>query len=351
MAAPFTLCVGTQNEGVWVSADGGTGWLRSALELPDYARAGEVDVRAVAFSPHDAHTVWAGSTGEPGTAELLRSEDAGRSFARVAAPLHGVEVWSLAPSPHDPNVLLVGTRPAGVLRTSDGGASWTTLALDAPQTCNAGSTRVTDIAWDPVDPDSIWLSIEIGGVLHSADAGETWTDVRLSGGQALLGPDETWRDDRHFDIHGIEVSAAGGGAAVVCVSTPIGFFRTADRGATWSAARFPADPGAGGRIWYTRGLHTPQHAAGTVFAGVGDYIPGDRGQIYRSDDDARTWRPVGPATNSVVYALAGDPRCPAVLAACSVYGQILTSADGGENWACSPRAFGETRAIAVAPGE
>jgi photosystem II stability/assembly factor-like uncharacterized protein len=344
LAGDFTICLGTQNEGVWVSHDGGGDWLRSALDLPPYARAGEVDVRAIAVSPHDPREIWAGSTGEPGRAVLLRSTDTGRTFEAVPAPLEGTEIWSIALSPHDPSVLLVGLRPAGILRSTDGGRSWKELPLHAAQLCNAGSTRITDVLIDPVDPDQVWASVEIDGVHHSADGGDSWERLVLNGSRSVLGPTEVWRDDRHEDIHGVEV---GGGA--VCVSTPICFSRSTDTGRVWTPSRFPeATPGAG-RIWYTRGLLVKTDDPDTILAGVGDYIPGARGVIQRSTDAGRTWTPVGPGTNSVVYAIAGHRDIPDTMAACSIFGQVLTSTDGGASWTKTQRDFGETRAIAVGP--
>ncbi|MBB6377517.1 photosystem II stability/assembly factor-like uncharacterized protein [Pseudonocardia eucalypti] len=338
------MCLGTQNEGVWVSHDGGSEWLRSRLDLPPYARAGEVDVRAVAVSPHNPRQVWAGSTGEPGRAVLLRSDDCGRSFENVPAPLDGSEIWSIALSPHDASVILVGLRPAGVLRSTDGGQSWKELALGAAQLCNAGSSRTTDVAIDPDHADEIWASVEIDGVFHSDDGGDNWARIVLNNGQSLLGPTEVWRDDRHEDIHGVEV---GGGA--VCASTPIGFFRSTDQGRTWSPSRFPEPVPGAGQIWYTRGLLTKTDDPDTILAGVGDYIPGARGVIQRSTDGGRSWAPVSQVTNSVVYAIAGHRDIPETMAACSIFGQVLTSTDGGATWSRTARDFGETRAIAISP--
>jgi photosystem II stability/assembly factor-like uncharacterized protein len=344
LSGSFTICLGTQNEGVWVSHDAGGEWLRSTLELPPYARAGEVDVRAVAVSPHDPAEIWAGSTGEPGRAVLLRSTDRGRTFTNVPAPLGGSEIWSIALSPHDRSVVLVGLRPAGILRSTDGGQSWKELPFGAAGLCNAGSTRTTDVTIDPDDPDEVWASVEIDGVFHSRDAGDSWERIVLNNSESLLGPTEVWRDDRHEDIHGVEV---GGGA--VCVATPIGFSRSTDQGRTWSPSRFPeATPGAG-QIWYTRGLLVKTDDASTILAGVGDYIPGARGVIQRSTDAGATWKAVSGGTNSVVYAIAGHRDIPEVMAACSIFGQVLTSTDGGASWTRCARDFGETRAIAISP--
>ncbi len=344
MSDSFTIVLGTQNEGVWVSHDGGREWLRSSLDLPPYARAGEVDVRAVAVSPHEPRQVWAGSTGEPGRAVLLRSDDCGATFTAVPAPLDGSEIWSIALSVHDPSVIMLGLRPAAVLRSVDGGQSWKELPMNAAQLCNAGSTRVTDLLIDPTDPAQVWASVEIDGVHHSTDGGDSWQRIVLNNSRSVLGPSEVWRDDRHEDIHGVEV---GGGS--VCVSTPICFSRSIDEGRTWRPSRFPEAPAGAGPIWYTRGLLVKADDPATILAGVGDYIPGARGVIQRSTDGGATWSPVSPGTNSVVYAIAGHRDIPETMAACSIFGQVLTSVDGGASWSRTARDFGETRAIAISP--
>jgi photosystem II stability/assembly factor-like uncharacterized protein len=342
----FTICLGTQNEGVWVSFDGGGQWLRSMLELPPYAKAGEVDVRAVAFSPDDPQVIWAASSGEPGRSVLLRSEDTGRSFTMLSAPLEGREVWSMAISPDDPSTIFLGLRPGAVLRSTDAGVTWTELPVKIAQLCNAGSSRVTDIAVDRANPDDIWISVEIDGLFRSTDGGDSWERVLLNNGQSLLGPTEVWRDDRHEDIHSVEVAESG-----VFATCPIGLFRSVDGGQDWTPTRYPEPSPGTGPIWYSRGLLVKHDEPDTVLAGIGDYIPGMRGVIQRSADGGSTWAAVSEMTNSVVYVISGHPQIPDYMAACSVFGQIFASTDGGRSWQKSGREFGEARALAVAPAE
>ena len=61
MAEQFTICVGTVGAGVWFSPDGGDHWRRSKMDLPFHAEPGEIQIRALALSPHDPHRVYAGS--------------------------------------------------------------------------------------------------------------------------------------------------------------------------------------------------------------------------------------------------------------------------------------------------
>src|SRR3989304_5205916 len=67
----------------------------------------------------------AGRPGPPGRA---------RPRARAPPGSHAPDVMAIAPPPHDPRVLYVGTHATGVLRTVDGGTTW------AP--ANGGGRRV-----------------------------------------------------------------------------------------------------------------------------------------------------------------------------------------------------------------
>ena len=75
MAKDFTICLGTVGAGVWYSPDSGERWKRSRINLPFHAQPGEIQIRALAVSPHNPHHIFAGS--EVG---LYRSEDKGANW-------------------------------------------------------------------------------------------------------------------------------------------------------------------------------------------------------------------------------------------------------------------------------
>lgn len=348
---PFTICLGTINEGVWTSHDKGATWARATMELPDYALVGEVDVRAVEVSPRDPQELWAASTGAPGAAVLLRSRDAGGTWRRVDAPLDGVEVWAIAISPHDPEVILVGARPAGILRSGDGGVTWAAVPLNAPTMCveaGLGSTRLTSITFDPADPGTVWAGVEIGGLYRSSDTGRTWERLSLSGGEAIFPAGEVWSDFYHEDVHDIVV--LDDDRAAVCVASPLGFFRSDDRGRSFTATRLPPMPPSQDQLFYTRCLMSTPGGGPALLAGTGDRVAaGTMGVVQRTEDGGRTWAPVSPQVNSRVYAMASHPGLPDVIVAVSIYGNVLVSEDGGKSFEKLGREFGETRAVAVTP--
>src|SRR5215217_1661479 len=124
-ADPDVVYAGLRESGVRRTADGGGSW--AELTLP------EPGVFSLAVSAADG-AVYAGT--EP--SRLFRSDDRGESWRELEALLElpSRPTWSfpprpwtshvrwIAPSPHDAKLLLVGIELGGLMRSSDGGASW-----------------------------------------------------------------------------------------------------------------------------------------------------------------------------------------------------------------------------------
>src|SRR5207248_1424966 len=72
----------------------------------------------------------------------------------------------IAPSPHDGDLLLVGIELGGLMRSSDGGASWQDHRPGA-------QPDVHSLAWHPRAPGRAYEAGG-GGTASSVDAGETW---------------------------------------------------------------------------------------------------------------------------------------------------------------------------------
>ncbi len=62
------------------------------------------------------------------------------------------------------------------------------------------------------------------------------------------------------------------------------------------------------------------------------YAANPTGLIFRSEDDAVTWRPVGRPAGASVVDLLVDPDDPAILYIRNLEGHLLRSTDGGTTW-------------------
>lgn len=344
----YSICLATTGAGLWTSHDFGKSWLLSRCDRPKYPY--ELCTRAVASTAARPGEVWASIDGEVGEDVVARSVDGGETYAFAAVPARGRQIWALAVDPFEPDTILAGSRPAGLYRSTDGGATWSALDTGVAEAASIGHTRVTGIRHTR-RPGEIWVSVEIGGLLHSTDGGDSWEQIHTAGGQVLLGPDEVWTDERHFDMHDVAVGQTADGRPAVFAATPIGFFASLDGGASWRSTRYPVDGAYDASLFYSRSLHVSRSAAATVLCGVGRRPPdhGSLGGIQRSTDGGLTWRPVSPVLRSVVWKIVGHPAAPGLVAAATLFGQVLTSADDGERWQPIEREFGEIRGICITP--
>ncbi len=131
-------------------------------------------VHALTFDA-EGQTLWLGTHGG-----LFRSED-GRTWRPVALPSkqeRHLDVMALVSDPKDPRTLYVGTHEAGVLKTTDGGASWSGINT------GLGGADVHGVALDPNVPRKLHALVrgQGGGLYRTSDAGSRW--VRVDDGPA-----------------------------------------------------------------------------------------------------------------------------------------------------------------------
>jgi photosystem II stability/assembly factor-like uncharacterized protein len=264
---PDTLYAGLRAEGARRSQDGGGSWVASELPVPS--------VFSLAVSAADG-SVYAGT--EP--SRLFRSDDRGESWRALDGLLElpSRPTWSfpprpwtshvrwIAPSPHDADLLLVGIELGGLMRSTDGGASW--------QDHRPGAQRdVHSLAWHPKVPGRAYEAGG-GGAAFSADAGKSWH------------PADDGRD-RHYTW---SVAVDPDDPELWYVSASTGPF----------AAHGGREPQAhvyrrgAGEVWraLAGGLPEPLPAMpyalvavdGRLFAGLAD------GQVWESSDRGDSWR-------------------------------------------------------------
>lgn len=259
---------------------------------------------------------------------VARSDDRGGTWVSCG-PLPR-PVRSLAVSPHDPDTVYAGVRPAAIFQSTDGGATWNELVgLRRVRSRRLWFSPVSPftpyvhaIAVSPTTPGVVVAGIEFGAVVRSADGGLTWSGHRPG---AL-------RDCHSLCFHasdGSRVYEGGyGGAASSC-----------DAGLTWSSPRdgldrrygwaVAADP-ARPDVCYVSASPGPGRAHGSkpaeafVFRRVG----------------SGTWEALGGGLpqplDHMPYALVTDPRRPGVITAALANGDVWRSLDLGDTWSRIP---------------
>jgi len=121
-----TLFAGSVSGGIWKSTNGGTTWNVINDRLPNLA------IGSLAFDPKNPQIIYAG-TGEGvfngdaiGGIGIYKSTDGGNTWAIMPSTQGWDNVCRIAVSPVNTSVILVSKRYGGVLRSTNGGASWST---------------------------------------------------------------------------------------------------------------------------------------------------------------------------------------------------------------------------------
>lgn len=177
---PDILFAGTQGQGVLRSQDAGKTWYPSGLS--------NRIVKSIAVSSFPAGSangpgrIYAGTKSPP---SIFMSTDSGENWTELEAfrripsrwfwfspaePPFTAYVQGIALSPTDPNVLVVGIEAGAVVRSEDGGKTWSGHLPGAVRDCHSITFHVTNGAWVYEGGGS--------GPALSRDGGKSWNQPR-----------------------------------------------------------------------------------------------------------------------------------------------------------------------------
>jgi photosystem II stability/assembly factor-like uncharacterized protein len=192
--------------------------------------------------------------------------------------------------------------PSVVVRTMDGGDSWSDVSGNLP------AAELSCV--EAVDSSRAWVGTTTGKIFSTADGGRTWSEQSYSGVQSPF-----INGIRFFDqFKGLALGdPAGGGAQFVLL-------RTADGGTSW--AHIASEPiGSIGEAGYMNSFVWVDTLHG--------WFGSSAGHVWRTTDGGKTWlnAPSG-GTNS--YSLSFGDEAHGV--AIHENGILSRTADGGASW-------------------
>ena len=341
------------------------------VEILNSAMDGET-IREVARDPFKPKKLYAATL-----TEIHISEDDGVTWQWL--PSGGIDrrdIWCMAVHPTRANEVYVGTLPAAVYVSDNGGRSFRELAAfrDLPDyhkwTFPPGAhvAHARCIALDGRVPDEILVGIEEGGVARSRDRGATWEDIsgpasatafpKINDPAGIV-PYEMGKHEEgrvYRDVHWVTRHPSD--LNTLFASTGIGTYRTHDGGKNWLKCEYglgrayaiPMTNHAAvpDRVFLGAAENGPATWAGyrTVRAGPYNTVKfsrnataetgGAKTQILRSDDAGKTWSylknglPAG--TEHMTCGFAAHPDDPDTLCVGYTDGSVYATNDAGAHW-------------------
>jgi hypothetical protein len=277
------------------------------------------------------------STTIPPAADYSR----GGQWKRLALSGAGGMVSGLVMNPADPQVLYAMT-PEGLYKTSDGAGSWRKIL-----------EFVGEVAVDPVSPSTVYVVkawFESSQILRSDDGGASWTELDNS----IFAKGDPKKEDYDAGMGGFGATITIGDtefSTVYLVGSDNLTWCSVDRGETWSKVTWTELQTKTQVYWMNPRFASPlelygktiedaeDSLAAVVEVAVADpdnsmliYAGTAGGGVYKSVDAGATWRRSSTGmTSSPVYRFIPDPVSPSVLYAVTNEG-IQKSADGGATW-------------------
>jgi photosystem II stability/assembly factor-like uncharacterized protein len=330
-AGRWTSASDDEQPGGLMRTEVGSGeWHMLSQGLPPKA-----EVRSILIHPDNPEIIFAGTHDGP-----YRSTNQGESWEKLDFPDPGMVVWCMIFHPEDSQVIYLGTAPAAVYRSDNGGDSWKRLSI--VETCGSVNMgfpmRVIRLTIDPSQPKHVYAGLEVGGVIRSTDGGETWTDctedlLRLASMEHLTSQIGSDTDiEGMMDSHAITVSASQPGT--VFLATRMGLFRSPDQGDTWSDMQV----GRFSPLTYARDVQVSPQNPNVLYAALSPAARSRDGSLYRSDNLGESWtrfdHDVTPESTMMTIAL--NRQDDQVVYCATRGGQVFGTQDGGASWQETP---------------
>ncbi|MBA2704509.1 MAG: hypothetical protein H0U60_11730 [Blastocatellia bacterium] len=328
---PNTFYFGAVGGGVWKTTDAGQTW------LPIFDSQPVASIGALAVSTSNPEVIYVGSGEADMRSDIslgngvYKSTDAGQTWSYLG--LHDTrQIGRILIDPKNPNTVLVaalghGFGPnteRGVIRSTDGGKSWTRVLYKDE------NTGAIDLVFDPDNSRTVYASLwnarrvawnayppvtgPGGGLYKSTDGGETWKQITGAGFP-------TGKVGRI----GIDVPAGQHGKriyALVDAGAESGLYVSDDAGQSWTLVS--VEPRILSRGWYFGEVRSDPKNPDVVYV--------SNVSLYRSLDGGKTFKAFRGAPGGDDYhSLWIDPENPQRMISGVDQGTIITL-NGGQTW-------------------
>ena len=306
------------------SDDGTASWrvtLSSSNDpLLDQLKGAGATGSSIAVDPDNADRILVGTSDG-----LFRSTDSGASFERIGKSISsGKQEVSLIKYEGRTGRLFLSLNGLGFFESTDNGDTWSPLSsllvprptATSPDSAQVALPQVYDVASSPSDPDLIYVALQSWGVYATTDGGASWE--RRDGGM-VLNPSTQYPSGRKVSIRNLLIDRSNS-QRLLAASSSRGLFISEDGGLSWSDSNSFLPPGTNGPVPSLRKIIQSESNPSELFmatpeSGILHSIDG--GELWTLLYDELTVAPV----TSQVGDLAFNPARPGEL--------ILGSRGGG----------------------
>ena len=274
--------------------------------------ADQKDVSSIVVDPHDDNVLYFSSerSSSAGVYKTPASYQVGGAAYELAPANSGLRAYratQVASNSADPNTIYAATRGQGVIKSTNGGQTWSQASEGVSNYANA-------VAVHPSDANIAYFSD--GGRLYRTDDGNVWEqrDTGLPGGNPMsaLAIDPVTPTTLYIALH----NWGGGGEGV---------YKTTDSALNWTATTL---------VTPTWAIAVHPTAPTVLYAAADNeaIAPGlGIDAIYKSNDGGANWTQL-VAGNSCIKDVMVNPISPTHVYATGCNGVFLKSTDDGTNW-------------------
>ncbi len=268
---PNAIYVGTSENGMWFSYDGGIAWYQ-----PAQLRRGRIN--AIAVDPKNKCVVYVTSENR-----ILKSTDCSRTYEATYLDTRTARVMTaIVVDAFNPNIVWIGNDGGDVLKSEDSGVSWKPVT-----SFRSGVKRMVASA---DDSRRVYAGTEKNGIWRTDDAGANWLDLR-----------ENYKEIRDTaDLYDMALGVSD--PQVVVAAVKQGLIVSRDRGTTWTAMEL-LTPASSAVI----------HAVAVDPKDANSIYYGTSTTFYRSPNGGVNWVPKKLPTTRAATALLVDRSNPSVL--------------------------------------
>ncbi len=275
-----TVFVGSYTNGLFKSEDSGNSWknILSKIYVYDFV-----------INPLDTKIIYvAGFYADHG--RVLKTTDGGASWTQVYNEESAANaVRALALNPNNPNQLVLGTSSGSVIKSTDGGLSW--------QLANNFSDRINRVLWQN---GNVYVLSKTKGLFKSSGFADNFTEMTEPLSKTFNLKNMSYNSQAIDSFSQVFVDYSAN--ALIYITTNRGLYKTSDEGKTWQKQNLPVKPDASD----AKAIAVAKSSSNIVYTSVGS-------TIYKSVDAGTTWQTQGIASAGFINYILVDPQLPQIV--------------------------------------